>query len=112
MQAMKSAAPIANWLFRVSFLLYGVLANYNIFMSFDFGSKAFVLGTIFMILSILLFIGGFFKTNTMTVLSALGLVCLSVSQIIISWNGDLSQVLAVQLLIVSVAFYFLATGNT
>lgn len=109
---MKSAAPIANWLFRISFLLYGVLANYKIFMSFDFGSKAFVLGTIFMVLSILLFIGGFFKTNTMTVLSALGLVCLSVSQIIISWNGDLSQVLAVQLLIVSVAFYFLATGNT
>ncbi|MCG9909705.1 MAG: hypothetical protein MH137_00260 [Flavobacteriales bacterium] len=111
MNAMKSAAPIANWLFRVSFLLYGVLANYQTFSSFDFTSKAFVLGTLFMVLSVLLFVGGFFKTDTMTVLSALGLVCLSVSQIIISWNGDITQVLAVQLLIVSVAFYFLAGGN-
>lgn len=108
---MKSAAPIANWLFRVSFLLYGVLANWAVFNTFELSSKAFILGTIFMLLSILLFVGGFMKTNTMTVLSALGLVCLSVSQIIISWNGDLSQVLAVQLLILSVAFYFLAAGN-
>lgn len=111
MEPMKSAAPIANWMFRVSFLLYGILANWNTFNTFDFDSKKFVLGTIFMILSALLFIGGFLKTNTMTVLSALGLVCLSVSQIIISWSGDITQVLAVQLLLLSVAFYFLASGN-
>lgn len=110
MEPMKSAAPIANWMFRVSFLLYGILHNWNTFNTFEF-DKQFVLGTLFMLLSVLLFIGGFLKTNTMTVLSALGLVCLSVSQIIISWNGDLSQVLAVQLLLVSVAFYFLASGN-
>ncbi len=112
MQALKSAGPIANWLFRVSFLLYGVLSNWQTFNTFEFTSKPFILGTLFMVLSMLLFVGGFLKTPTMTVLSALGLVCLSVSQIIISWNGDLSQVLAVQMLIVSVAFYFLATGNT
>lgn len=111
MEPMQSAAPIANWMFRVSFLLYGVLSNWAIFNTFEFSSKPFILGTIFMILSILLFIGGFMKTNTMTVLSALGLVCLSVSHIIISWSGDISQVLAVQLLILSVAFYFLASGN-
>lgn len=111
MEPMKSAAPIANWMFRISFLLYGVLSNWHTFSTFDFGSKHFVLGTIFMVLSVLLFIGGFFKTHTMTVLSALGLVCLSVSQIIVSWSGDISQVLAVQLLLVSVAFYFLASGN-
>lgn len=110
MEPMKSAAPIANWMFRVSFLLYGILHNWNNFNRFEL-DKQFVLGTLFMLLSVLLFIGGFLKTNTMTVLSSLGLVCLSVSQIIISWNGDLSQVLAVQLLLVSVAFYFLASGN-
>lgn len=109
---MKSAAPIANWMFRVSFLLYGVLHNWQTFNTFAF-DKNFILGTLFMLLSVLLFVGGFLKTNTMTVLSALGLVCLSVSQIIISWNGDLNltQVLAQQLLLVSVAFYFLAAGN-
>lgn len=107
---MKSAAPIANWLFRISFLLYGILANLKTFETFDFSSKSFILGTLFMVLSILLFVGGFLKTNTMTVLSALGLVCLSVSTIIIS-DVELSQVLAVQLLLVSVAFYFLASGN-
>lgn len=112
MQALKSAGPIANWLFRVSFLLYGVLSNWGTFNTFEFTSKSFILAVLFMILSVLLFVGGFLKTPTMTVLSALGLVCLSVSQIIISWNGDLSQVLAVQMLLVSVAFYFLATGNS
>lgn len=108
---MKSAVPIANWMFRVSFLLYGILSNWSTFYSFEFTSKDFVLGTIFMVLSILLFVGGFMASNGMTVLSALGLVCLSVSHIIVSWNGDLSQVLAVQLLILSVAFYFLSSGN-
>ena len=107
---MKSAAPIANWMFRISFLLYGVLANWAVFNTFDITSKPFILGTLFMVLSILLFIGGFFKTNTITVMSALGLVVLSVSTIIIS-DVELSKVLAVQLLLVSVAFYFLVSGN-
>lgn len=107
---MKSAAPIANWLFRVSFLLYGVLGNWDTFETFELSSKKFILGTLFIVLSILLFIGGFLKTNTMTVLSALGLVCLSVSTIIVS-DVKLTQVLATQLLVLSVAFYFLTAGN-
>lgn len=108
---MKSAAPIANWMFRVSFLLYGILYNWEVFNTLAFTSKSFVLAAIFIVLSVLLFVGGFMKTTTMTVLSALGLVCLSVSHIIIQWNGNISQALAVQLLILSVAFYFLASGN-
>ncbi len=91
---MKSAAPIANWMFRVSFLLYGILHNWNTFNAPSNLTNNLCWAPCSCCFPCYCFIGGFLKTNTMTVLSALGLVCLSVSQIIISWNGDLSQVLA------------------
>lgn len=112
MQPLKSARRIANWLFRISFLLFGVLSNWKTSASFNLNSKSSVLGLVFMVLSILLFIGGFMKKHTMTVVSALGLVCLCVLQIILSWNGSISQDFAAQMIIGSVAFYFLANGNS
>jgi len=110
MEPLKNIMPVTHWLFRVSMLIHGILYQWNSVKNFGF-DKTFYISLVWFSLSIGLFVGGFMKTTTLTVISSLGLVILSFYYIISDFNGDFSRTLSTQLLVLSIAFYFLANGN-
>ena len=110
MEPLKNIMPVTHWLFRVAMLIHGILYHWKSVKAFGF-DKTFFISLVWFVLSIGLFAGGFMKTTTVTVISSLGLVILSFYYIITDFNGDFSLTLSTQLLVLSIAFYFLANGN-
>lgn len=91
-------------------MVHGILYHWKSVRDFGF-DKTFFISLVWFLLSTGLFTGGFMKTATLTVISSLGLVILSFYYILTDFNGDFSLTLSTQLLVLSIAFYFLANGN-
>lgn len=107
MESLKSFTP---WLFRISILIHGVLYNWANVKDFGF-DKGFFISLLWLACSIGIFVGGFLKTASTTVISSFGLVILSFFYILTDFNGDFNLTLSTQLLVLSIAFYFLTYGG-
>lgn len=107
MESLKSFTP---WLFRIAILLHGILYHWDSVQDFGF-DKNFFISLIWFACSIGLFVGGFLKTNATTIISAFALVILSFFYIITDFSGNITVTLSSQLLVLSIAFYFLTYGG-
>lgn len=107
MESLKSFTP---WLFRIAMLIHGVLYHWDSVNKFDF-DKGFFISLCWFLCCIGLFVGGFLKTASATIISSFGLVILSFFYILSDFNGDFNLTLSTQLLVLSIAFYFLTYGG-
>lgn len=111
MKPLKSGLQLANWLLRISLTVLILVTCLQGVKSFDFSSKEFYLASIFSISAILLVLGGMSSKNTLTILSGFIISALSIYKIISLFSGALNPSIAIYLMVMSIGFYFVCTGN-
>ena len=110
MKPLKSGLSLVNWIFRISLLLFVIISFYGGLKSFDFLSKGFYISSIFIVTTVLLFMGGVLSKPSITIIS--GLILSLVSFVLIFFNSfKLDLEIANYLIILAIGFYFLCTGN-
>ena len=110
MKPIKFLFPFAIWLFRIAILLFALTVYFETFKAFNFSSMSFYIALLFIIFSLLLFVGGFFADAKLTVISAL-ILCLVCGYQIIMLRTAFDYNLAVYIVLGSILFYFLTAGN-
>jgi hypothetical protein len=111
MKPLKTGLALANWVLRISLLLFILLIFIGGFRSFNFGSREFYFSSIYIICAILLFFGGFLSKSSLTVISGLIIAVLSFAVIFFHFSGRFDIEIANYLIIMSIGFYFVCTGN-
>lgn len=111
MTPFNSGIKLANWILRISFVLFILVFFKEGIYSFYLGSLQFYISLLFSIVAIFLLIGGFTSKPDMSVISGLGLVILSLLKIAFSFSGALSYEIVSLLLIAAVGFYFFCHGK-
>ncbi len=102
---------MAKWLLRISILVFLFYYHLSVFASFNFNFPGFYVSSLYIIFGVLLFIGGFINTATLTVVSGLIIFILSTYKIIILFDGNLSNHVIMYLMPASIGFYFFSRGN-
>jgi hypothetical protein len=111
MKPFKSGTIIAAWLLRIM-LVWFIYKNYvQPFPDFDFKNFGFYVHVSYVLLGLLLLVGGFLQKPAITVFSGLFLFVLPVIQFIRSFPENPGEVLLVYLIPLSVGFYFFTSGN-
>jgi hypothetical protein len=111
MKPVKSLIPVAEWLMRSGLLLFAVLYYLEIIEVKNFKSVMFYVSLGFILFSFLLFVGGFLRKTSLTVISALILILLTGYQAVIFVKSGIDYNFAVFVIIGALLFNFLAKGN-
>jgi len=111
MQPFKYGQVVAQWLLRLTLVLYLFLGNINGLSRINFESVRFYITLAFIIFSVLLLVGGFLSKPGLTVISGLVIFLLSVYQLVISFDGRIDVNLVLYLFPLSIGFFFLCQGN-
>jgi hypothetical protein len=111
MKPVRSFFPLASWLMRLAIVLYAFLRYLDVVVDFDLGTVIFYIALLQVVFATLLFVGGFVRKHSLTVVSALILLIVTVYQSIVVAGGGLTEELAVLILYATVALYFLTKGN-
>ncbi len=111
MKPFKRLFPLANWLMRFAVVFFVILTYWKTFTSFNFQSIMFYVAAIYVIFSLLLFIGGFLYNSGLTVLSSLLLILVTGYHAFLNLKSTLDHNFAVYVVLGSVLVYFVTTGN-
>lgn len=112
MKPIRTLKPLSVWLMRLAVLLFVFLAYYDTLTMFNMGSVMFYVSLIFLLFTILLFIGGFLKSGKLTVVSALILILVTGYQSFLVLKSGLDYNFALYVVLGSIFVYFLAHGNS
>jgi len=109
MTPFKSLVPIAKWFLRIAVLVIAYQRYLDTTLSFSFSGMYYFIAALFVIFSILLFIGGFMLNASQTVVSGMAICIIS---LVLVFNGGftLNKLLA-QFVPAALGFYFMARGN-
>lgn len=114
MKPIKSFALISHWSLRISILLFMIALFLPIAKTIDFQHLTIFILIAFMycLFGILLFIGGFQKNASLTVISAIIVFLISVYFIVTKYNGSILDFnFIIYMFPLSISLYFLASGN-
>jgi hypothetical protein len=111
MKPIKSLSPVAEWLMRSGIVLFAVLYYLEILEVKNFKSVMFYISLGFILFSFLLFVGGFLRKTSLTMISSIVLILLTGYQTVIFVKSGIDYNFAVFVIIGSVLFHFLANGN-
>lgn len=109
MNPWRNFAGVASWVMRLALVFVIYTRFFGILMQFRIDTLNFYFAAGFIIMGFLLLAGGFFK-QTVTVVAGLGILLLSIAQMVMGYGG-ISPSLAQWLLIASAGLYFLTHGN-
>lgn len=121
MRPLRSAEGLVNWLLRFSIVAYIVASNFHVITKFSgalLKQFSFYLTALYLLFSILLFIGGFMVKHSLSVLSGFFIFIISgiylVQDIIVIFKGVQSITdpgIYLVLMCTGIGLYFLAKGN-
>ena len=111
MKPIKSLLPVSIWLMRIGLLLFAYSEYFKTFTKFHLDDFGFYIATLFLISAAIIFITGFIHRATLTVVSGLVIALISVYNIIINIDGGLDTTLVVNIIIASIALYFLSSPS-
>lgn len=114
MKPLKGLTAFALWLLRISLVLFAISNFWNYITSFSFQNIYSIFAFLFILSSILLFLGGFWKKNTTTVLSALVMVAFSIYHLFDIYEGISLQMFtqySIWTTILGISLLFAAVGN-
>lgn len=111
MRPSKRLFPLANWLMRFAVVLFVLLTYWNSFSTFNFQSVMFYVAAIYLVFSMLLFIGGFLRKDSLTVFSSLLLILVTGYHAFLNLESKLDHNFAVFVVLGSIFVYFFTTGN-
>jgi len=83
MKPIKSLSPVAEWLMRSGIVLFAVLYYLEILEVKNFKSVMFYISLGFILFSFLLFVGGFLRKTSLTMISSDDFVDLALSEVLI-----------------------------
>jgi hypothetical protein len=102
---------VANWLLRIALAAMLCVLYFNVVSTWNFRNLSFVIAVAALIFGALNMAGGLFAKPGLTVLSGLVVFLLSVYKMAISFNGFFGDSFVLQLVPLSLGFYFFAYGN-
>ncbi len=111
MKPFRSLQGLSGWLLRAGLVLFIIEAHYKTFIGFNYKVSGFYFSLLFLMAGLLLFIGGFLKNSSLTVVSGFVLFILSIINIILVFNGVIGEYLLDEYIILSLALFFLSNGN-
>ena len=111
MHPIKFFHPISTWLMRIGMVLFAWVNYFFMLQALNLKSIIFYIAFVSILFSVLLFVGGFFRKHTLTVVSSIFLILAAVYQIFTFLPIGLTNNFAICLLTGAIAFYFLANGN-
>jgi hypothetical protein len=103
----------ARWVLRICVLIYLFLIYLKRLATMEITSDYFLLAVGYLILGVILVIGGFYKRSTITRMSAIGMLILTVIYFAASilLGKDLYQMLTSKILLIGVLIYFATSSN-
>lgn len=110
MRPVKSLVPFAKWLLRIAVAAYVYLEYFDKAAGLSFKSLSYFTALTFLVLAVLLIIGGFMRTAKLTVVSGLLIWIVCLVQLFGVQSFSLSNLLAL-LPLAAIGFYFMARGN-
>src|SRR4030042_3557482 len=110
MKPFTAGRTIASWLLRIMLVWFIYINFFYTFKEFDFKSRDFYFSSLYVLFGILLFVGGFLRTSSMTVFSGLVIFVVPIIQLIRSFPADFKSSLLLYLIPLSVGFYFFTVG--
>lgn len=108
MQPIKALMPVSIWLMRVGLLLYAYEEYFQRFSKFQLSKVEFYIAALFLIFSAIIFVTGFVKKATLTVISGFIITFISIYNILNVVDRGLDMELIINLLIAGIAIYFLS----
>lgn len=111
MKPLKGLFPLATWLMRFAVVFFVITTYWNPFTAFNLQSVMFYISAVYIIFSVLLFIGGFLAKNSLTVISSLFLILVTGYHAFINIGAKVDHNFAVYVVLGSVFVYFFAAGN-
>lgn len=111
MKPIKSLQPLSVWLMRIGLLLFAYDQYFNTFTKFKLDNINFYVAALFLIFSAIIFITGFICRTTLTVISGLVISLISIYNIIDVIDSGLDSFLVINIIIASIAIYFLSNPS-
>ena len=111
MRPSKGLFPLATWLMRFAVVFFILTSYLKTFTFFNFQSVMFYISALFIIFSVLLFIGGFLYKGSLTVISSLILILVTGYHAFLNLESKLDSNFAVYVILGSIFIYFFTTGN-
>lgn len=109
MKPVHSFIPMADWLLRTALAIIIYQFYFSTFLTFSFEGMNFFMALAFIGFTFLLLIGGFARSDSMTVISGLAIFILSIVMMFID-NFTVSKLLT-HFTPAVIGFNFLARGN-
>jgi hypothetical protein len=111
MEPVRSLYALSTWLLRIALLVLVYIIFFTTLRSPDVSSLPFWIAAGFALFSMMLFVGGFMKKSTMTVIAAviLGLGCLY--KIVMYYAFDQGRFIAIFFVLGALSLFFFANGN-
>ncbi|MCF8217942.1 MAG: hypothetical protein K9I29_10105 [Bacteroidales bacterium] len=110
MRPVKSLFPLFSWLIRIAILLAVYTRFFQLLKTLDFSSVSFYIAAAFHLFALLLFLAGFAKKHTLTILSGIIIAGLSIYQIV-QLGFVINNNLSFYGLLLSASLLFIAVGN-
>ncbi len=111
MKPFKSFSGLSSWLLRITLAV--IIANTYIheFSRFDFSSISFYFAAVFIVLGLLLLIGGLLSKQSLTVIAGLFIFLLSIYKTISYFDDGINSMVLMHFTMLTLGFYFFTTGN-
>ncbi|HKM94258.1 MAG TPA: hypothetical protein VJY41_11450 [Prolixibacteraceae bacterium] len=110
MKPLKSGVNLSKWILRLALVVYLIAYYHGTLLFFDFLDITFIFALIYVLAAISLFVGGFQKTDNITVYSSLLLIFAVAFNIYFDAVDGIYGVIS-HLLPLSIALFFLTHGN-
>ena len=111
MKPLKRGKQLAGWLLRLALAGFIAIIHYHVVREFNYKAPGFYFSLIYLILAVLIVIGGLLNSPGLTIISGLFIFVLSVYFLIVSFKGSSDRYLMDRFIIATLGFYFLTSGN-
>jgi len=116
MKPIKNLESLSKWLLRFAVAAYLLTSFFFTLKTFDFGNVNYLINFAFVLSAVLLFFGGFQKSQTMTIVSGIALAVLAVYKAYPLVDGINSLIynslIYIYLTIIAIAVFFISKGNS
>jgi hypothetical protein len=109
MASLKSIAPVASWMLRLSVLVLIYHKYSDTLMTLEYHETHFYYSLAFVLSGLFLFVGGFFKNQVLTMLCGFVIAVLPV--VLLFMNDFLIDEAIRQFVLISLGVYFFVNGN-
>lgn len=111
MDAAKSLYGISTWILRIAVLVILYMIFFVELRNPDFNNKNFWISSAYVFSGILLFIGGFLKKSTVTIISSVLLIAGCIYKVVLYYFFSTGHFIAIYFVLFSLALFFLSNGN-